>query len=113
LHQLSSLGVQLVIDDFGSGYSWLSHLKYLSNSKLKIGQDFIRSSTTHSKEREIVAAMLTIAKQVGTVVVAEGVETSAQLEFLKKHQCHEAQGYFFYPPLPVEDLTRLLQTGIE
>lgn len=113
LHKLSAMGIQIATDDFGTGYSWLSFLRYLPGDKLKIGQDFIHNITTDTKEREIVAAMLTVAQRMGTTVVAEGVETAAQLAFLRQHHCDEAQGYFFYPALPAEELTGLLQSEVE
>lgn len=108
---LKTMGVQVAIDDFGTGYSSLSHLKKFPADYLKIDQSFVKNikdSMTESDDKTIVITIITMAKQLGIKLIAEGVETEEQFEFLKDSGCDLAQGYLFSPPVSVEDFTKLL-----
>ncbi|MEE4639926.1 MAG: EAL domain-containing protein [Wenzhouxiangella sp.] len=107
LDQLRPLGVRLAIDDFGIGYSSLSYLKQFRIDRLKIDKSFIQELKTDSDDAAIVSAVLSMARDLGIEVVAEGVETAEQLAYLIKRQCNFVQGYYFSRPLPPNDLMRL------
>jgi EAL domain-containing protein (putative c-di-GMP-specific phosphodiesterase class I) len=104
--------VQVAVDDFGTGYSSLSYLQKFSIDALKIDQSFVRRITTAPDETTIVNAVISMAHSLKLRVVAEGVETIKELEFLEAHQCDEAQGYFFSRPVLPEQFAKLLETGI-
>jgi diguanylate cyclase (GGDEF)-like protein len=104
LGELKALGIELSLDDFGTGYSSLSYLKRFPIDKLKIDQSFVRDITTDADDEGLVAAIIVMAHQLDIRVVAEGVETEAQLAFLREHDCDEYQGYFFSRPKPASDL---------
>lgn len=108
LRQIAELGVQISIDDFGTGYSSLAYLKDLPIHTLKIDQSFIRDLTEDITENSIVSAMIQIARGLKLRLLAEGVETALQLEFLRKNNCEECQGYYFSQPVPAHDATDLL-----
>jgi diguanylate cyclase (GGDEF)-like protein/PAS domain S-box-containing protein len=111
LHDLKKLGVQLSIDDFGTGYSSLSYLQRFPIDVLKIDQSFVRDITGSSGEGTIVHTIISMAHNLGLRVIAEGVETEAQLAYLKKHECDEMQGFYFSRPLPVKEMEALLRRG--
>jgi diguanylate cyclase (GGDEF)-like protein len=105
---LRDMGVRCSIDDFGTGYSGLTYLSQLPIYSLKIDQSFVeRIGSTYSGER-IVEAIITLARSLSMKVVAEGVETHAQAEFLRSHRCDEVQGILFSPPLDAEAVGQLL-----
>jgi len=112
LHALKSLGVKLSIDDFGTGYSSLAYLKQLAVDKLKIDQSFVRDMLGGADGASIVKAMIQLGHALDLEVIAEGVETSAQLSFLREAGCDQAQGYLFGRPVPAAALDPLLSRGV-
>jgi FixJ family two-component response regulator len=109
LRNLNAIGIRISIDDFGTGYSSLAYLKRFPIGTIKIDIAFIRGITTNPEDAAIVVATITMAHNLKIRVVAEGVETEAQLTFLQRHGCDEIQGYYFSRPVPVDeiDLMRL------
>ena len=112
LMNLRTRGVKVAVDDFGTGYSSLSYLRKFPIDSLKIDQSFVRQITTAPDETTIVTAIISMGRSLQLCVVAEGVETHGELAFLKAHNCHEAQGYYFSRPVPAEQFAKLLETGI-
>lgn len=108
LEAIHALGVRIAIDDFGTGYSSLAYLKRFPLDSLKIDQTFVRDIATDSGDAAIVEASITLAHKLDLEVVAEGVETEQQLEFLHVQGCDLVQGYYFARPLPVSEVTKLL-----
>jgi len=108
LRELHGMGLQITVDDFGTGYSSLSSLKRLPLDRIKIDQSFVRDIPREADDVVIVQTILAMAKQLKIGVVAEGVETLAQCQFLREQRCEEAQGYLFSPPLRAEACTELL-----
>lgn len=111
IEDLRAMGVQIALDDYGTGYSALAHLKRFPIQRLKIAQEFVRDLTVDSYDASIVRSILSLARHLKLQVIAEGVETVEQDEFLRKHHCAEMQGYLFGRPLPADDLTEVLRTG--
>jgi diguanylate cyclase (GGDEF)-like protein/PAS domain S-box-containing protein len=112
LKTLRAKGVQVAVDDFGTGYSSLSYLRKFPIDALKIDQSFVRQITTARDDTTIVTAVISMGRSLKLRVVAEGVETQEELEFLQAHQCDEAQGYYFSRPVPPQQFAALLKTGI-
>jgi diguanylate cyclase (GGDEF)-like protein/PAS domain S-box-containing protein len=111
LEALKAMGVQLAIDDFGTGYSSLSYLKRFPIGTLKIDQSFVRDITTDADDASIVSAVIGMGKNLKQRVIAEGVETQAQLALLQARHCDEGQGFHFSHPVSADDFARLLDTG--
>ena len=109
LEQLSSMGVLVSVDDFGTGYSSMSYLRRFPIDKLKIDRVFISEIASRPEDASIVRAIVSLAHSLRLKVVAEGVETAAQLEFLKAIGCDEYQGYHFSRPLPGNEFERLIR----
>ncbi len=104
LRELKALGIWIALDDFGTGYSSPSYLRRFPIDTLKIDISFTRDVTTSTEGAAIAIAIINMARSLNMTVVAEGVETEPQLEFLRAHSCDEIQGYYCSHPLPAADL---------
>lgn len=112
LEELRNLGVGIAIDDFGTGYSSLNYLSSLLIDCLKIDGSFVGKIVSGGRDLAIVQAIISMARALGLRVVAEGVETRAQLELLRRHGCDEAQGYVFSPAVESEAFAALCSSGV-
>jgi diguanylate cyclase (GGDEF)-like protein/PAS domain S-box-containing protein len=112
LEELKNIGVLLALDDFGTGYSSLSYLKRFPIDTLKIDRSFVNDLTTGNDDAGIVDAVIGMGRNLHMQVVAEGVETRAQLTVLQQHGCPQGQGYYFSRPVPAEKFGRLLECGV-
>jgi len=111
LDNMKRYGVRLSVDDFGTGYSSLAYLKRFPLDALKIDRAFISHITTDQGDATIAKAIINLAHSLKLKVVAEGVETQAQLDFLRDHSCDEMQGYLFARPMPAADCVRAMVEG--
>lgn len=109
MNELVALGVRVSLDDFGTGYSSLSNLKRFPLSELKIDQSFVRELTTYNQDAAIVKAIIAVGHNLGITVIAEGVETQAQLDFLFQADCNAIQGYYIGKPMSSGDLATHLR----
>ena len=112
LRGLKGMGISIAVDDFGTGYSSLSYLRRLPINVIKIDRSFIESVTNNPDDAAITAGIIALAKSLKLKLVAEGVETLAQLEFLRAHQCDEMQGYLFSPALAAPELADRLRSPL-
>jgi diguanylate cyclase (GGDEF)-like protein len=108
MHRLKQLGVSISIDDFGTGHSSLSALRNFPLDKLKVDRAFVHEIETEPNAAAVALAVISIAKSLHMRVIAEGVETAGQADFLKQHQCDEIQGFLIAPPLPADRLQAML-----
>jgi EAL domain-containing protein (putative c-di-GMP-specific phosphodiesterase class I) len=108
LHQLQEGGIEVSIDDFGTGYSSMSYLKRLAIDYLKIDRSFVGEMLNDSTSRTITETIIVMAHKLGLKVIAEGVETAAQRDWLAEQCCDYAQGYLFAPAIPAGDFQRML-----
>ncbi|WP_307205767.1 putative bifunctional diguanylate cyclase/phosphodiesterase [Paenibacillus harenae] len=108
LLDLTEMGVGISVDDFGTGYSSFHYLKNFPIDRLKIDRSFVRDIQQDPSDAEIVAAIIAMAHNLNIQVIAEGVETEEQMEFLRKHNCDEMQGYFWSPPVTSENIEQML-----
>ena len=111
LSKLRELGVELAIDDYGTGYSSLAYIKNLPVNELKIDRAFVMNMTSHKEDIAIVRSTVELGHNLGLRVVAEGVENEAEMELLRQIGCNEAQGYFIGRPMPAEEIGAWLARG--
>ncbi len=112
LCKLKELGVSIAIDDFGTEYSALSRLKLLPLDRIKIDMQFVQGIDHSQKDRAITEVMINLGKSLGGLkVLAEGVETASQLEFLRNKRCDDVQGFYYYRPMPAAEMEKLLRVN--
>ena len=111
LKSIKELGVKICLDDFGTGYSSLTYLKLFPIDVLKIDRSFVKNIVTDPKDAAISSAIIDLAKRLNLIVVAEGVEEREQLEFLREKGCHIIQGFYFFKPLPPQEIEKILAGG--
>lgn len=107
LTEIKNMGVRLAIDDFGTGYSSLAQIKHFPIDTLKVDRSFIRNVPEDSEDQAIIEAIISMGKTLSLTVVAEGVETQEQMNYLKEHSCNEMQGYYFSKPVAAEKFADL------
>jgi EAL domain-containing protein (putative c-di-GMP-specific phosphodiesterase class I) len=112
MRALHCSGIRIAIDDFGTGYSSLNHLKRFPINTVKVDRTFVRDIPTDPDDAAIVGAIVSMAHNMGLKVIAEGVETEEQLEFLRTLQCDEIQGFLFSPPVTHQEAMELLDLNI-
>jgi diguanylate cyclase (GGDEF)-like protein/PAS domain S-box-containing protein len=113
LKKLQNIGIEIAIDDFGTGYSSLSYLKRLPINKLKIDQSFVKDMVKDEDDRIIINSTIDLAKNMKLGVIAEGVETIEQKDYLLEHGCKLIQGYYYSPPVPVQEINILLKSTLK
>jgi EAL domain-containing protein (putative c-di-GMP-specific phosphodiesterase class I) len=112
LAALRKMGVRIAIDDFGTGYSSLSTLEKFPIDTIKVDRSFIRDLPENTGNKAITEAVITMGKNLGMTVVAEGVETQDQLEFLRDHACDQLQGYYFNKPMPADMFAEFVRSRL-
>jgi diguanylate cyclase (GGDEF)-like protein/PAS domain S-box-containing protein len=113
LNNISDMGIEIAIDDFGTGYSSLSYLKKLPINKLKIDQSFVRNLPDDEEDVVIAKAVIALAQSLNLHIIAEGVETKAQKDFIIANGCPNIQGYFYSKPIPAGEFEQLLHKGVQ
>jgi EAL domain-containing protein (putative c-di-GMP-specific phosphodiesterase class I) len=109
IRRLKGLGLSISIDDFGTEYSSLRRIKELPVDRIKIDMQFIRGLEDNEKDRAITLTIIDLARNLGLRVIAEGVETEQQMDFLRRNGCDEIQGYFCYRPMPPDELEYMVR----
>jgi EAL domain-containing protein (putative c-di-GMP-specific phosphodiesterase class I) len=109
LRALNETGISTALDDFGTGFSSLSYLRQLPLQCLKIDQSFTRSMLQDPNAEKLTQAIVAMGNALKMTIVAEGVETREQMNWLLAHGCHIGQGYFFSPPVPPEDVRQVIE----
>lgn len=109
VNKLKKMGIRIVMDNFGTGYSSLNHLRRLPIDTIKIGQPLVQEIAGKSDTSTIITAIITLARNLGIQIRAEGVQSQIQLDFLHKANCHHVQGFLFSPPVPAENLLPLIE----
>nr|HEV7954006.1 EAL domain-containing protein [Candidatus Acidoferrales bacterium] len=112
LKALKEIGVRLTVDDFGTGYSSLSYLRQFPVDSLKVDQSFVHEISSDKDDAAIVSAVISMGNSLKKRVIAEGVETREQLDFLTAEGCEEAQGYYFNRPMVADQFAKLLEAGV-
>ena len=113
---LKAMGIKIAVDDFGSGYSSLARLRQFPLDAIKIDRSFIRDVTrpaSESQKQALADAIIAMGRSLSLTVVAQGVETKDQADYLRVHACDEVQGFYFNEPLPIEQVTELLHSQPE
>src|ERR1700722_11235691 len=113
LGQLKDIGLRLAVDDFGTGYSSLSYLTRFPIDSLKLDKSFVRNIIAKSNDAIVISAVIGLAKSLKQTIVAEGVETTEQLDFLQNQGCDEGQGYYFCRPSPAPQFANLLKMSYQ
>ena len=111
LNRLRSLGVRIAVDDFGTGFSSLEYLRSYPINRIKIAQQFMRKIPANANDTAIVEATIALANALKVDIIAEGVETSEQLQFLSAAGCRDIQGYYFSRPVPAKAMAEFLREG--
>ncbi len=111
LLELKAKGIRIALDDFGTGYSSLSYLTHIPINTLKIDKTFIDTISNDKDDKSLTSMIIMIGRHLGLSIVAEGVETEGQMKYLKEHNCHKIQGYYFSKPLMQEELLAMLHHG--
>ena len=112
LVELRSMGIRVAIDDFGIAYSSLSHLKRFPIDIIKIDRSFVKDIPGDNADEAIIEAIIAMSKSLKMAVVAEGVETAKQVQFLRERGCNQMQGYFFSRPIPANDFAKLMHKNL-
>jgi len=112
LSRIKGMGVRLAIDDFGTGYFSLAQIKNFPIDTLKVDRSFIRNIPNDLEDKTITQAIIAMGKHLSLTIVAEGVETQEQMDFLQEHSCDEMQGYYFRKPIMPDRFAELLQTHV-
>ena len=111
LEELHDRGLRIAIDDFGSGYSSFAYLAELPVDVFKLDRSFLTNVTTHGRTRQVVSAMIAIARELDLDIIAEGVETKQQYQFLQTTGCHLCQGFALARPAAADEIVELLRTA--
>ena len=113
MRALRDEGIRITIDDFGTGYSSLAYLTRFPVAALKIDRSFVAGIGRETSDPAIVRTIIEMARTLGFTVIAEGVESQSQVAFLRRFGCHQAQGYFFARPMPIEEFIALIASDTE
>jgi diguanylate cyclase (GGDEF)-like protein len=108
LKNLKKMGIEISLDDFGTGYSSLSYMNKLPIDRLKIDKSFVSGIRESKSQNAIISTIISMANHLGLRIIAEGVETKEQIDFLKKSKCFEVQGYYYSPPVPAKQFEKIL-----